>query len=141
MGPAWWGCGLFCALCFGNWGFAGSDPRCESMHLSPSHGMAASHIQNRGKFGMNVSSGPIFLTKKHPEKNPREMNGESSYATFHTLGFCRSNTMSPKRVCFKRSIFPGCILQSGDSEVFHLLILTTPFSVTRVPPPPIHVQG
>ena len=68
------------ALCFGGLGFTGSDPRCGPTHRSSSHAVAASHIQNRGlaqilaqqqsssskKGGLatDVSSGPVFLTRK-----------------------------------------------------------------------------
>ena len=41
----------------------GLDPGREPMYYSSIHAVAASHIQNSGKLGMNVSSGLIFLTK------------------------------------------------------------------------------
>ena len=45
-------------------GFAVSDPGHGPIHRSAGHTVQASHIQNRGRQAMDVSSGPIFLTKK-----------------------------------------------------------------------------
>ena len=44
-------------------GFTGWDPGSRPTPLV-SHAMEASHIQNRGRVAMDVSSGRIFLTKK-----------------------------------------------------------------------------
>ena len=39
------------------------------LHHSSSHAVVASHIQNRGRLATDVSSGPVFLTKKIKVKN------------------------------------------------------------------------
>ena len=51
-------------LRFSSPGCWGLDPGCGSTHCSSSHAVAASHTENRGRLATDVSSGPIFLTKK-----------------------------------------------------------------------------
>ena len=51
-------------FCFAGWRFAGWDPGCRpTHHLSSQAVVGVPHIKQR-KVGMDVSSGPIFLSKK-----------------------------------------------------------------------------
>ena len=75
------------------WGFTGLDPGHRPPHRSSTHAVAVSHIQSRGrlahmlphqqsssskkrKISTDVSSGPIFLTKR---KTRKSLEGYSSF--------------------------------------------------------------
>ena len=63
-------CGVlvkFSVLCFSG---LDSVPRCRPMPLVSGHAVVVGHTQkNRGRLATDVSSGPVFLTKKSPPKN------------------------------------------------------------------------
>ena len=56
-GPAWWYSREVHMLSLNNLGFTGSDPELTSTHHSLSHAGVVSHIQNRGRLAVDVSSG------------------------------------------------------------------------------------
>ena len=64
VGPAQWRGGEVPALHFGGLGFTGLDPGCGPIHHSSSCASVGSYTKWR-KIGTEVSSGPIFLTKKN----------------------------------------------------------------------------
>ena len=71
VGPAQLRSGQVHMLCFGGLGFSGSDAGLGPTHHSSSHAVVVSHIENRGRLAKDLSSEPIFLTKKIQEKKQK----------------------------------------------------------------------
>ena len=64
---AQWRNDLVHMLHFGDLGFTGSDPRHELHTIHQAMLWQAPHVQSRGGLATDVSSGPIFLSKKTKE--------------------------------------------------------------------------
>ena len=64
QGQAWWRGGYVRVLCLRSLGFAGSDPGHGHAHCLSSHAVAGGPCIKQRKMDTDVSSGPVFLSKK-----------------------------------------------------------------------------
>ena len=88
FGAAQWHSTWIHMLCFGDPGFAGSDPMCGPDTHSSSHAVAASHIGWR-KIGTDVRSVTIFLKQKGEDWQQTLAQGQSSSPKTKETGLLR----------------------------------------------------